>query len=83
MSEDEKIEPITEAQIVRNGLGWDKVSHAADVMQIIGFIYLVGSGTPKKLRDFFDLAKKWAKTKRIDYDEEEISKFIEFMEKNK
>lgn len=80
LAADEKIEPINEAQMVRKGMGWDTASKAADAVQLIGFIYFVGKGAEKKLRDFFKIAKKWVSKNNVDYDTDTIKKIADALD---
>lgn len=77
------IKPVMNSEMVRKGVGWDTVSKAADIAQIVGFTYIVGKGTPKTLRNFFEYAKQWAHKNNKDYNTKEIEAFVEFMEKDK
>ena len=78
----ERIEAVNSSNVVRKGVGWDTLSHAADAVEVIGFMYVVGKSSPKTLRNFFDFANQWTKKRKIKYDAKKIQEWVDFMEDN-
>lgn len=83
LNADENVEEVNSAQLVKNGISWESLSRAADVAQIVGFMYFAGKSTPKTLRNFYEYAKKWSEKNHKHYDAEKVEKIVTFLEQGK